>query len=179
CDVFGGTVTSRGPMADLLRPPFQATFSLRNLDLAKVLSVEQQKALQGTGTLNGMLPVTVTSVGVTIKNGVVEAQPPGGIIRYGSIPESSTIISESDSHLRLVAQALNNFHYTLLRVGVKYTENGMLNLAAQLEGRNPDVKNTPPIHLNLTVQEHIPTLLKSLRLVEDIQDAVEKRYKQP
>ncbi len=177
CHVFGGTVTSPGPVADLMRPPFQTTFSLRNLDLAKILSVEQQKGLQGTGILNGTLPLTVTSVGVTVKDGVVEAQPPSGVIRYGSTPESSKIISESDSQLHLVAQALNNFHYTLLRVGVEYRENGVLDLVARLEGRNPDLKNTPPIHFNLTVQEHIPTLLKTLRLVEDIQDAVEKKYK--
>lgn len=177
CDVFGGSVTSPGLLVDLDKPPYLATFSLRNLDLAKLLSVEQQKGLQGTGTLNGTLPVTITSGGVTVENGVVEAQPPGGIIRYASTPESSRIISESDSHLHLVTQALNNFHYTLLRVGVDYAENGTLFLSARLEGRNPDLKKSPPIHFNLTVQEHVPTLLKSLRLIEDIEDAVQKKFK--
>lgn len=179
CDVFGGAVTSPGLLVDLAKPPYRATFSLRNLDLAKILSVEQQKGLQGTGTLNGTLPITITSGGVTVEDGVVEAQHPGGVIRYVSTPESSKIISESDSHLHLVAQALNNFHYTLLRVGVEYAENGTLDLSARLEGRNPDLKKSPPIHFNVTVQEHIPTLLKSLRLVQDIQDGVQKKFKRP
>ncbi|MBU6435527.1 MAG: YdbH domain-containing protein, partial [Nitrospirae bacterium] len=88
--------------------------------------------------------------------------------------------SESDSHLNLVAQALNNFHYTLLRVGVEYAENGTLDLSAQLEGRNPELKKSPPIHFNLTVQENIPTLLKSLRLAQsNIEDAVQKKFKRP
>jgi hypothetical protein len=64
-----------------------------------------------------------------------------------------------------------------LRVGVKYADTGMLDLNARLEGRNPDLRNTPPIHLNLTVQEHVPTLLKSLRLVEDVHGTIEKKYK--
>ena len=179
CDVFGGAVTSPGLLVDLAKPPYRATFSLRNLDLAKILSVEHQKGLQGTGTLNGTLPITITSGGVTVEDGVVEAQHPGGVIRYVSTPESSKIISESDSHLHLVAQALNNFHYTLLRVGVEYAENGTLDLSARLEGRNPDLKKSPPIHFNVTVQEHIPTLLKSLRLVQDIQDGVQKKFKRP
>lgn len=179
CDVFGGAVTSPGLTIDAAKPPYRATLSLQNLDLAKILSVEQQKGLQGTGTLNGTLPVTITSRGVTVEDGVVEAQPPGGVIHYASTPESSKIISESDSHLHLMAQALNNFHYTLLRVGVEYAENGTLDLSARLEGRNPDLKKSPPIHFNLTVQEHVPTLLKSLRLVEDIQDAVQKKFKRP
>jgi hypothetical protein len=177
CEIFGGTVSNPGLVVDLARPPVTTTFSLRNLDLAKILSVEQQRGLQGTGTLNGTLPVTITSGGIMVKDGVVEAQSPGGIIRYASTAESSKILSESDRQLHLVAQALNNFQYSLLRVGVKYGETGMLDLNARLEGRNPDLRNTPPIHFNLTVQEHIPTLLKSLRLVEDIHGTIERKYR--
>lgn len=175
CEIFGGTVSNPGPVGDLAKPPVTTTFSLWNLDLAKILSVEQQKGLQGTGTLNGTLPVTITSGGIIVKDGVLEAQPPGGSIRYTSMSESSKVLSESDR--QLVAQALNNFQYSLLRVGVKYGETGLLDLNARLEGRNPDLRNTPPIHFNLTVQEHIPTLLKSLRVVEDIHGTIERKYR--
>jgi hypothetical protein len=179
CDVLGGTVTSPGLLIDVAKPHYQTTFSLRSLDLAKILSVEQQRGLLGSGTLNGTLSMTITPDGVVIEDGVVEAQPPGGVIRYLSTSESTKIISESDSPLSLVSQALNNFHYTLLRVGVEYAADGTLDLSARLEGRNPDLKKTPPIHFNVTVQEHIPTLLKSLRLVQDIQDGVQRKFKQP
>lgn len=177
CEMFGGSVSSRGPVVDLAKPPVRMTLVLRNLDLAKILSVEQQKGLQGTGIVSGMLPVTVTSGGISVKDGVIEAQPPGGIIRYASTPESSKVISEADSELHLVSEALNNFHYAVLRIGVKYGETGILDLNARLEGRNPDLANVPPIHFNLTVQEHIPTLLKSLRVVDDIQGTIEKKYR--
>lgn len=177
CEVFGGTISNPGPVLDVAKPPVTTTFSLRNLDLSKILSVEQQKGLQGTGILNGTLPVTITSGGIIVKDGLIEAQPPGGIIRYTSTPESPKMLSESDRQFQLVAQALNNFQYSLLRVGVKYGETGMLDLNARLEGRNPDLRNTPPIHFNLTVQEHIPTLLKSLRLVEDIHGTIERKYR--
>ena len=101
------------------------------------------------------------------------------MIQHLSTIESSKTLSESDPHLQLVAQALNNFHYTVLRVGVRYGETGMLDLRARLEGRNPDLAQTPPIHFNLTVQEHIPTLLKSLRLIEDIHGMVERKFRRP
>lgn len=179
CDAFGGSITSPGLPIDPARPPYRTTFSLRNLDLAKILSVEQHKGLSGTGVLNGTLPVTITSGGATVEAGMVEAQPPGGVIRYASLPESSNVITEADSPLHLVTQALYNFHYTVLRVGVEYAENGTLDLSARLEGRNPDLKKTPPIHFNLTLQEHVPTLLKSLRLVQDIQEGVQKKYRRP
>ncbi len=177
CEIFGGTISNPGPVLGLTKQPVTTTFSLRNLDLAKILSVEQQKGLQGTGTLSGTLPVTFTSTGIAVKDGLIEAQPPGGIIRYISTPESSKTLSESDRQLQLVAQSLANFQYSLLRVGVKYGETGMLDLNARLEGRNPDLRDTPPIHFNLTVQEHIPTLFKSLRLVEDIHGTIERKYR--
>jgi hypothetical protein len=176
CEVFGGFITSTGVVADFAKPPFHATFSLRDLDLAKILSVESNQGIRGTGTLNGTLPISITPKGVTVKDGMVTALPPGGIIRYGSAPESSRVISETNTQLHLVAQALNNFHYTLLQVGVDYAETGTLLLTARLEGRNPDLKKIPPINFNLTVQEHVPTLLKSLRLVDEIQDAVGKKH---
>lgn len=175
CDVFGGSVTSPGLRVDPAQPPYRATVSLRNLDLAQVLSVEQQKGLQGTGVLNGTLPITATAEGVTVVGGTVEAQPPGGVIRYATMPESAKLITESDGSLRLVAQALINFHYTVLRVGVEYDENGILDLTARLEGHNPDLKKSPPIHFNLNVQEHVPTLLKSLRRARDLEEAVQRR----
>ncbi len=176
CDVLGGRVTNPGLVVDLEKPPFSTTFFLHKLDLAKVLSVEQQRGLHGTGTLNGSVPVTFTSSGAIVKDGRIEAQPPGGVLRYISSTEPSRDVSESGHQLRFVEQALNNFHYTLLRVGLKYEETGMLDLVARLEGKNPDLKNTPPIHFNLTVQEHIPTLLKSLRLVDEIRGSIERKY---
>lgn len=176
-DVFGGAVTSPGVLVDWAKPPIYATLSLRKLDLAKILSIEQQKGVEGTGIMNGTLPLTITPSGVTVEGGTLEAQSPGGIIRYASMPESSRLITESDGNLRLVTQALNNFHYTVLRVGVEYAENGILDLGVRLEGRNPDLKKNPPIHFNLTVQEHVPTLLKSLRLVQEIEDTVQKKAK--
>jgi len=56
---------------------------------------------------------------------------------------------------------------------VQYAEDGVLQLAAQLEGRNPDMKKSPPIHFNVNVQENIPALLQSLRLVQDIEGSLQ------
>lgn len=179
CEAFGGTVTSPGLVADFATPPHRMTLSLQNLDLSKILSVEQNTELQGSGILHGTLPVSFTPGGVTIQQGTISAAPPGGIIRYGSALDSSKAVSESGAQLHLVTQALHNFHYTVLQVGVDYAENGTLFLTARLEGKNPEIKKVPPINFNLTVQEHIPTLLKSLRLVEGLEKAMEEQYARP
>jgi hypothetical protein len=63
-------------------------------------------------------------------------------------------------------QALSDFHDNVLKIGVQYEEEGTLNLTARAEGQNPDWQHGRPVHFNLNVQENIPALLKSLRIVQ-------------
>jgi hypothetical protein len=179
CGLLGGMATSQGLRADLGYPPYGLTVLVRELDLHKILSLEQQKTLQGTGILDGSIPVTVTSQGLTMKDGSFEARPPGGVIRYAASPEAAHAVTQANTNMQIVLQALSNFHYNVLQVGAQYTENGILHLQARLEGRNPDQKRSPPIHFNLTVQENIPALLRSLRLVDDLEGSVRNRLSRP
>lgn len=179
CEVLGGTVTSQGVRANPTRPPYAFTVLVKQLDLQKVLSLEQQKGLEGSGILDGVIPVTVGVRGVTVKDGQLEARPPGGVIRYGASADAAKAITQSNANMELVLQALNNFHYNVLQIGAQYAEGGMLNLRARLEGKNPDMKKSPPFHFNLSVQENIPALLKSLRLVQDIEESVQKKFVRP
>ncbi|MDP3091582.1 MAG: YdbH domain-containing protein [Nitrospira sp.] len=171
--LFGGSVTSPGLRLAPATMPHRLVLSLRRCDLAKLLSLEQQKGLQGTGLLSGAIPLTVTAKGVSVKDGTVEAEAPGGVIRYQPSPESAALLTDADSNVKLVAQALSNFQYTVLKAGVQYAEDGVMQLAVRLEGRNPDMKKSPPIHFNVNVQENIPALLQSLRLVQDIEESLQ------
>ena len=179
CGLLGGTATSQGVRADLAYPPYGLTVLVRALDLHKILSLEQQKGLEGTGTLDGSIPVTVTSQGLTVKDGSFEARPPGGVIRYAASQEAARTVTQANANMQTVLQALSNFHYNVLQVGAQYAEGGTLQLQTRLEGKNPDQKKSPPIHFNLTVQENIPALLKSLRLVSDLEDSVRHRFSGP
>jgi hypothetical protein len=109
----------------------------------------------------------------------LEARPPGGIIQYTASPDAAHAVSQANANMQVVLQALSNFHYTVLQVGAQSAENGTLHLQARLEGKNPDQKNSLPIHFNLTVQENIPMLLKSLRLVNQLEDSVRGRFSRP
>ena len=179
CGLLGGMATSQGLRADLGYPPYGLTVLVRELDLHQILSLEQQKGLQGTGMLDGSIPVTVTSQGLRVKDGNFEARPPGGVIRYAASPETAHAVTQANTNMEIILQALSNFHFNVLQVGAQYAENGTLQLQARLEGKNPDQEKSPPIHFNLTVQENIPALLKSLRLVNDLEDSVRTRFSRP
>ena len=176
CGLLGGTATSQGVRADLGYPPYGLTVLVRELDLHKVLSLEQQKGLQGSGMLDGTIPITVTSRGLVVKDGSFEARPPGGVIQYAASPDAAQAVTQANANMQMVLQALSNFHYNVLQVGAQYAESGMLQLQARLEGKNPDQKKSPPIQFNLTVQENVPALLKSLRLLDDLEDSVRRGF---
>ena len=176
CGLLGGTAMTQGGRADLGYPPYGLTVLVRELDLHKILSLEQQKGLQGTGLLDGTIPVQVTSGGLVVKDGSFEARPPGGIIQYAASPEAAQAVTQANANMQMVLQALSNFHYNVLQVRAQYAEGGTLQLHARLEGKNPDQKKSPPIQFNLTVQENVPALLKSLRLVDDLEDSVRRRF---
>ena len=89
------------------------------------------------------------------------------------------MVTQANANMQVVLHALNNFEYNVLQVGAQYIEDGTLLLKARLEGKNPDQNKSPPIHFNLTVQENIPALLRSLRLMGDIEQSVQKKFVKP
>ncbi|HEU4685178.1 MAG TPA: YdbH domain-containing protein [Nitrospira sp.] len=178
CETLGGHLTSQGVRADLGRRPFSFTVLARALDLSEILRLERQKGLQGWGLLDGTIPMTVTDKGITVRDAFLEARPPGGIIQYQP-DEGTKSVTAASSNMDWVLKALNNFHYNMLQVGARYSADGILNLDTKLEGRNPNLKQVPPVHFNLTVQENIPALMKSLRLIEDVEGSLRERVLQP
>jgi hypothetical protein len=174
--VFGGQLTSEGAQFDVAHLDQTLVIKAAQLDLQQLLHLEQHKGLEGTGVLDGVIPVHFTPTGVQVHNGVLEARPPGGILRYHPGLETAQDGAPSASQLSFVLQALSNLHYNVLKLEVQYKEDGTLDLAARLEGKNPDWQQGRPVHLNLTVQENIPVLLKSLRIVQGIEQSLQEHF---
>lgn len=174
--VFGGQATSDGLRYEFVQPQQTVAVKLDGLQLQQVLNLEQQQGLEGTGVLDGNLPITLTARGITVRDGVIEARSPGGLIRYRPSPESTQAMASSDSPMNLVLQPLSNFHYNVLNATVQYQEDGTLHLATRLEGRNPEWQKGRPVHFNLNLQENIPALMKSLGIVQGIQQSIEDTF---
>ena len=176
---LGGRVSSSRIHVDPARPPSRFTVKIDGLSLDRLLQLEQQQGLEGTGVLDGSVPVTLNGKTITIQDGRVEVRPPGGVIRFAPQEETRRMLVQAKPEMDLVLRALENFRYDVLRAVVNYQEDGTLLLETRLEGRNPDMKESPPVHFNLNVEENIPALLQSVQVVKHIEQRLEEAFKQP
>ena len=177
-NTLGGRVSSPRIHLDPARPPARFTVKVDGVQLDRLLQLEQQPGLEGTGVLDGSIPITLNGETVTIHEGHVAVRPPGGVIRFAPLDETRQMLVQAKPEMELVLRALENFRYDVLRATVNYREDGTLLLETRLQGRNPDMKESPPIHFNLNVEENIPALLQSVQVVKDIEQRLEKAFGQ-
>ena len=180
--LLGGTVSTAhvaiDPQAETQEVPLQVS----GLDLNEVLRLEQQETVKGTGTLDGNLPLFISKTdsgnAVTVQNGSIQGRAPGGTLHFEVDKETANAWAQNQPQLDLIVKSLENYHYSKLEVGVDYEKNGILKLATILEGKNPDFRNGVPIHFNLNIEENIPALIKSLSLVNELEQKIEKMMTQ-
>lgn len=148
------------------------TLTAKEIELAELLTIKEFAALDVTGTMGAVLPITIAEDGISIDGGTLTGEPPGGVIRYlaGGNPNES-----GPSNMALVTAALSNFEYETLTSDVTYNEGGDLILQMQLKGRNPELDDGRPVVLNLAVENNVPQMLKSLQAARAVEEVLEKR----
>lgn len=175
--LLGGKARTEPFQWDTSEHTHRIVLVLEDLSLADIVALERQPGLAATGTLSGRLPVEITRGGVALQTGELRAHEPGGHISY--VPSGSLKrMAESNQQMRFVLDALSNFHYHTLQVSADSTPKGDVTLHVMLQGANPDWQSGRPVHLNLNVQENIPTLLRSLRLADELGEALGKKLQQ-
>ncbi len=168
--LLGGRVSAEpfdvdvGPMKTALRLRVDA------IQLGLIPELAEFEALEVTGALSGMIPLSISEGTVKVNGGRLDNDPPGGVIRYRAAASS-----DSASGLAFAQRALSNLQYESLSSDVNYTEAGDLLLAMRLKGTNPDMDPLQPVILNLSIENNIPQLLRSLQATRDIEDVIESK----
>ncbi len=136
------------------------------VDLAEFEDVEM------SGSISGMIPVTVSGKTITVAGGRLESDAPGGVIHYRAGAAAEAMSNEG---INVVTRALGNFQFDSLTSDVDYTEDGDLKLQMRMSGINPDMDANQPVILNLGVENNIPQLLRSLQATRAIEDLLERK----
>lgn len=149
---------------------------LEGLELQELFKVYPAEGLAGTGIIDGQLPVYFERGGAFyIEAGQLQARQPG-VLQFHS--EKIQALGESNPAMRIVSDALEDFHFNLLHSALSYDQSGKLLLNIRLEGKNPDVEKGRPIHLNINLEEDIPALLASIQLSGQVSEIIQKRIRE-
>lgn len=141
----------------------------QGLDLAQAAAQQKTGGLQVSGLVDGTLPLDLSAAGIKISDGKVWEHGPGRIIYQ---PDNTA--GGKGASLDLLISALEDFHYQTLRTGVEYQPDGDLTLDVHLEGKNPKLSATRPVHLNLNLQQNLLSLIKSLSYSQSIDHRLKK-----
>jgi hypothetical protein len=140
----------------------------KSIQLQFMLDLAEFRDIKLSGSISGVIPMAITGKTITVTDGRLESDPPGGVIRY--LPG----LDAGDGPLDLVSRALANFQFESLTSDVNYTENGDLKQQMRLTGINPDMDDRQPVILNLGVENNIPSMLKSLQAARSIEEILER-----
>lgn len=149
---------------------------LSRVDLGRLLAEHPSSDLTGSGKISGRVPVELTPKGFIVRDGQLAAQQPGGRLQYRSAKVND--IAKTSEGMKVITDALDDFHYTVLDSGVSYDENGKLMLAVRLQGSNPALEGGRAINFNVTLEEDLPAMIASLQLGNQLGDDIKKRVQQ-
>lgn len=147
----------------------QIDLILAGLNVTSIIGLADYPGVYADGFISGYLPIIIADGVFTVKDGLIGALQPGGLIRY--TPASAT--PSSNSTMQLLNDALSNYQYKILNNNVIYEPNGDLTMAVELKGANPDMNGGQEINLNINISDNIPQLLESLQASREISDALE------
>lgn len=175
--LLGGQVSASPFSTTLTQPSFTTHIAASELSLAQILQLQQQPGLSGSGVLAGTIPLTVNSQGVSVINGSIRAEN-GGTLAFQ--PDDSVLqLGATNPGLAIALEALTDFHFDTLKVGIDYAPDGEMQLATQLSGKNPGWNSGHPVNLSVNIQENLLKLLKTLQFADQLTNKLESRYRTP
>jgi hypothetical protein len=172
--LFDGSMRLEPCTYDGNSPAETCLLQLDNLDLQALIALHQVDGLTVNGRVHGQLPLQFSPQGIAIHQGRLENVAGGGIIRYQ--PGAGAM---HDSPLTAYAiKALKDLRYHRLLALVDYLPDGTLTVGVQLQGKNPHLEADRPIHLNITTEQNLLSLLKSVQYSHGLTSELDRKIRQ-
>lgn len=155
-----GTIRLEPMSFRLAAPENDFTLSFEDLSLKTLFEEWAAGRVSGNGSLSGSIPVTLGADGPLISEGGLVAQDTGFIkVHWGDTRES---LIRQGNEVALMVQALDDFQYDQLKVGVRRSSAEDLTLQVLLEGANPEVLEGHPFRINVNLSGNLEDVLTAL-----------------
>ena len=170
--LFMGRLSSSEIRFDPNSPDSSFMVNVSGMDLKTLVDLMRMDSLHVTGKISGSIPVTVKGTEVTVADGELHSEAPGGEIRYtpGNMNQSGIT--------GYALKAVRNLQYDSLTATAAYQASGQLDLDISLLGKSPELDSTRPVRLNIHAEQNLPDLLQSLRFSRGLTEELDKRLKQ-
>jgi hypothetical protein len=168
--IFGGKFSL--DKYTLLKPQQTAHVTFENVDAGKLITLDDKSGIILTGRLRGSLPFYFDETGVEVKNGSLANQGQGKLIISNN--EAFDAVMRQQQELQPVLGLLKNLDIQKLDSTVALKSDGWLNLGVNLQGFNEPEQQQ--VNFNYNHEENVFTLLRALRLSDEITQKVEQQY---
>ena len=148
------------------------TVYLNNIDLAAVVDIAGTEGVNIQGRATAALPLVWQNGMVLVDAGTLRGTP--GFLQYQPSVDPAAI----DQRVSAVAAALSNLQFEQLDADITLDESGVLFLQTSVLGNNPDYENGRQVKLNLTLENNLLSLLKSLQTIESVNLWVTRKFEQ-
>lgn len=153
---MGGTIGLASAVFSPFRSEQALTLAVDKIDLKRLIDLADVHGLTATGLLSGRIPVTLQGAHQWVRDGKLEAVPPGGTIIY----KTGSTIRGTTSASAILYTALDNFQYDALNAELTGDLAGTLSLQVHLKGRNPDLYDGRRIELNISTEGAFVDMLR-------------------
>ncbi len=170
--VFNGIINCPDILYDLNHPDSHFVVNIKKIDLGTLIKLIKMDNLHVSGRVSGTIPVTVKGKDISVDDGILNNEPPGGEIRYTPANMNQSGITG------YALKAVEDFHYNSLKTTARYAPDGQLDLDISLEGISPKLATNRPVHLNIHAEQNLPALMQSLRFSKGLTEELDKRVKQ-
>ncbi|MEZ6030786.1 MAG: YdbH domain-containing protein [Hyphomonadaceae bacterium] len=134
-------------------------------DLASLVKRFEIPDLKLQGKVRGDFPVVFSAGSAEIDNAVLAASGPG-VIQYAS--SATDAAAQSEPTTGMVMDALKDFRFEVLKIGLDGNLAGAMILTLDMLGRNPAVMNGQAFQLNISIDSELAKLVNSLAQSSDV-----------
>ncbi|MFQ5915634.1 MAG: YdbH domain-containing protein [Nitrospinota bacterium] len=155
----GGKIRAEGVSIDPRSAQHKFVLEIEGVNLQKLVALAKVEGLTVIGRLTGDIAVLIKEGALIIREGLLEATPEGGTVRYDP-SEVPSALRHGGEKTQLMLSALENFQYKTLRIKLNRRSDGNTKVSLHLRGSNPDFFKGRPVELNLNLSGQLDQMLQ-------------------
>ncbi len=160
-EIAGGEIAVEDARWDSTAQSNAFDVQIHDVEVDRLLRDWQVEGISGTGRLSGMIPIRIGPAGLAVAGGRLDSLGAGAIrVDWGSARE---MLVNSGEQVALTVNALEDFRYDTLSIGIDQPEDGALTLAIGLEGANAAVLDGYPLRFNINLSGELAPIMDAVR----------------